>query len=297
MQSLSAPHFPEASKNIISYWQLGQPITGGRWYNLYRAAPKSVDASWGHGYVIKLINPELDESNRSFAIDRLCREVMATEHLVHPNVIRLLDSELDRAPFFLVQPWIEGRSLDQFLATASEMSLSRMLWASRQVAEGLRAAHDTRQVHLGLDPSHVILGKTGRVTLLGWSQSHAVGKKVWMPHDQLQLARFTAPECFEPDYVARRASDIYSLGALIYFALARQVPFAGASMQETIRLHRHHIPADLQFVQRRCPPALSTLVKEMLIKNPDSRPSLREVLNRLISIEIEHLTDLTMIPL
>ncbi len=297
MQSLKINNVSEQSAPVISFWKLGQQITGGRWYNLYRAAPKSTSHDYGFGYLIKLINPALNSDKRGFAIERMGREVMATERIVHPNVVRLLDAELDQAPFFLVQPWIEGRSLDQFLAKAQQMSLSRLLWAIRQITEGIRAAHELGRVHLGLDPSHVMLGRNGRVTLLGWSQSQRAGEPAGLPHDRLQASWFTAPECFAPDYKANFASDIYSLGVLTYHAMTTQSPFAGSTIEATQRLHCHHLPPDLQFAQRSCPPALSRLVKEMLLKNPAQRPALRDVLNRLISLEIEHLTDPAVISL
>jgi serine/threonine-protein kinase len=297
MQSLTINHVSEPSASVIAYWKLGPQITGGRWYCIYRAAPKSAPRDYGFGYAIKLINPGLSTDKRAVAIDRMGREVVATEKIVHPNVIRLLDAELDRAPFFLVQPWIEGRSLDQFLASAQQMSFSRLLWALRQIAEALRAAHEVGRVHLGLEPSHVMLGRNGRVTLLGWSQSLRLGEKAFLPLDQLQSAWFTAPECFAKDYRANFSSDIYSLGLLIYQTMTTRFPFAGNTIDQTRNLHHHHLPADLQFVQKGCPPTLSRLVKEMLLKNASERPPLRDVLNRLISLEIEHLTDPAVISL
>ena len=297
MQSLAASLITETHREVVACWQLGPQLTGGRWYDIYQAAPKTVSLENGYGYVIKMINPNLTGSNVTLAIDRLSREAIATEQILHPNVIRLLDAELDRAPFFLVQPWIEGRSYDRFLSNSSQLSLSRLLWAMRQIAEGITAAHESNRVHLGLEPAHIILGRTGRATLLGWSQSHACGEHTWLPHDQMQLARYTAPECFETDYVADKASDVYALGALLYQSLTQKHPFSGASIAEITKAHRHQIPADLQFVQPLCPPVLSSLVKEMLFKNPRNRPTSRQVLNRLIAVEIEHLTDQTMIPL
>jgi len=297
MRSITTTHFPEIQKEILSCWQLGPQITGGRWYDIYHAAPKSVSSDSEFGYVLKRINPVLPPNKIALAIDRIGREAFATEQLIHPNVVRLLDAELDAAPFFLVQPWAKGISLDRYLANAEKLSLSRLLWTTRQIAAGVQAAHEIGRVHLGLEPAHVMLEKTGRVTLLGWSQSHAISEKTWLPHDQLQLARFTAPECFETDYVAETASDVYSLGVLIYQCLAPQAPFSGNSISTIARSHRHHLPPDLMFVQKNCPPVLSRLVKEMMTKNPASRPAFGEVLNRLIAIEIEHLNDQTVIRL
>jgi serine/threonine-protein kinase len=231
------------------------------------------------------------------AIDRLGREAHATEQILQSNVIRLLDAELDRAPFFLVQPWIKGRSLDSLLSRAPHLSLTRMLWVLRQSAEGVRAGHEKGRVHLGIDPAHILIGKTGRVSLIGWSQSHLIDAPAWFPQDQLQLARYAAPECFETDYRASKASDVYSFGALIFHSLAQQPPFEGQTIQELENRHLNDIPEDLIIAQPDCPARLGALVKQMLTKNPISRPSFREVLNELISIEIEYLSDTTLIRL
>lgn len=231
------------------------------------------------------------------ALDRLGAEAHSTEQVMHPNVIRLLDAELDRAPFFLVQPWVYGRSLDSLLSRAPHLSLSRLLWVMRQIAEGVRAGHEKGRVYLATDPSHVLIGKTGRVSLIGWSHSQAIGQPVPMQLGQLQLARYTAPECFDENYLADPSCDVYSLGVLIYHALAQKSPFDGQSLEAIAKAHRTHIAEDLIIAQRDCPKRLGALVKQMLAKDPVMRPSFREVLNELTSIEIEHLSDATLIQL
>lgn len=281
----------------ISCWRLGKQITGGRWYNLFHAVPKAQTDTSRARYVLKIVNPHLNEEEKHRAIDRLGREAIATEQLVHPNVIRLLDAELDKAPFFLVQPWVEGKSLDRLFSRTPQLPLTRILWVLRQVAEGVRVGHERGRVYLGLDPSHVLLGKTGRVTLIGWSQSHGCYERAWMPTDRLQSVRYMAPECFEDDYRADPASDIYALGTLVYQALTRAAPFDGGSVEEIAEAHRNLLLEDLILAQPKTPPQLSALVKQMISKSPKHRPGLNEVLDRLISIEIEHLSDSRMIRL
>lgn len=282
---------------VISCWRLGPQVSGSRWYSIFRAAPKTYSQESEHDFVLKIINPELSTELVPRAIDRLGREAHATEQIIQPNVIRLLDAELDQAPFFLVQPWISGRSLDSLLSRAPHLSLSRMLWVLRQTAEGVRAGHEKGRVHLGIDPSHVIIGSTGRVSLLGWSNSHMEGEATWLPHDRLQLARHTAPECFENNYRANVLSDVYALGSMIYHAIALRPPFEGQTIDAVKNHHRESIAEDLVFIQPDCPIRLSSLVKQMLIKNPSARPSFREVLNELILIEIEYLSDSTLLQL
>lgn len=297
MKLTSSPKHAVSRERIVSYWKLGKPVTAGRWYHIYRAKPKSLDHHASFDYVVKMVNPHLKSAKLQHALDRLGREALATEQIVHNNVIRLLDAELDRAPFFLVQPWMPGKSFDRFQSATPQTTLNRLVWVARQVAEAIYAGHESGRVHLGLDPSHILLGRTGRVTMIGWSQSHPVGELAWMPHDRLQLASYTAPECFHTDYRATFASDVYSLGALIYKSLSRQAPFEGQSVKAVAHAAMNSSTVDLMIKQPLCPPSLYRMVRKMLSKNPQKRPSMREVLESLIAIEIEHLSDPTMIAL
>jgi len=243
--------------------------------SINRATPRTMNAGARHDFVIKIIAPDLDQAQRNQAIDRLSREAMATEQILHPNVIRLLDAELDKPTFFLVQPWI----------------------VLRQIAEGVRAGHEKSRAYLGLDPTHVLLNRTGRATLIGWSQSHAFGERVWLPHDRTQAARYSAPETFDDNYIAAPASDVYSLGAIIYRSLAMTPPIPGEDVDSLRSAHREAIPEDLIIVQPACPPRLASLTKQMLAKDPLMRPSSCEVLDELIAIEIEHLSNNSMVML
>ena len=288
---------PSDASRIISCWRLGEQITAGRWYHTFRAAPRTLAADARHEFVIKIIAPGLNDLERHQAIDRLSRESMATEQVLHPNVIRLLDCELDRPSFFLVQPWIEGRSLDRLFSRVPYLPLTRILWVLRQITEGVRAGHEKSRAYLGLDPTHVLLSKTGRSTLVGWSQSHAFGERAWLPHDRTQAARYSAPETFEDNYIADPASDVYSLGALIYRSLALRSPIPGDDVDSLRTAHQEVIPEDLIITQPICPPRLASLTKQMLAKDPVMRPASCEVLDELIAIEIEHLSNNALVML
>ncbi len=156
-----------ANSTTVSYWKTGPQLTGSRWYQIFRATPKSLQNEPAFDYVIKLANRDLTGKRFAQAVDRLGREAAAIDSIHHQTIIPLLDAELDQSPFFLVQPWIQGDSLDRFLSAATDVSLVRCLWIFRQVAEAIAAAHDQGRVYLGLDPSHVLLGSGGRILLIG----------------------------------------------------------------------------------------------------------------------------------
>ena len=156
---LSINKSENSDPKIVSCWQLGDQITGGRWFELFHAKPKTLGHDADYDYVIKLVNPHLPNAKRQQAIDRLGREAFATESILHNNVIRLLDAELDVPGFFLVQPWIYGRSLDRFLSTAKQMPINRMMCHVPQVKYSGRLTRAGEQNQFSTKKSRGICGK------------------------------------------------------------------------------------------------------------------------------------------
>lgn len=285
------------NRRTVSYWQLGTQITGGRWFEIYRAAPKSLAEQSAFDYAIKLVNPHLSRSQSLIAYERLGREAAAADSVQHRGIIPLLDAELDQPEFFLVQPWIAGGTLDKFVATAKDISLVRCLWIVRQIAEAIAAAHDRQRVYLGLDPAHVLLGSGGRVMLIGWANSHVEGQPLSVPTDQFRFAQYSAPECFGEHATAQAASDVFSLGVFIYQLLANVMPYRPTTVKQLILARQHKRPIDVIRRQPACPPRLSRLASEMMSVQSEARPAIRDVLEQLIAIEIENLENPTLIRL
>lgn len=84
---------------------------------------------------------------------------------------------------------------------------------------------------------------------------------------------------------------------MIYRSLAMTPPIPGEDVESLRAAHREVIPEDLIIVQPACPPRLASLAKQMLAKDPLMRPTSCEVLDELIAIEIEHLSNNTMVML
>lgn len=287
--------------STISGWRLGKKLHEGRWLNQFEAATIASDSS-SFDYVFKAIKPGLSKQMLDQAISRLSSEAIVTEQVQQKNVIPLLDAELDQAPFFLIQPLIRGASLSQLIEVHQPIPLSRMLWLVRQVAEAISAVHDFHRTYCGIHPSHILISETGEVSMIGWGNSLSIGEPtVATPGlnavHPYWLAHFVAPEMFAPDYVATEASDVYSLGALIYRLFAGHPPFATNDFQRLKQHAQTKLHTDLQVVQPRCPGALNQLINQMLAKCPTRRPNMKVLLDQLISLEIEFLQDHTPIQL
>lgn len=287
--------------SAVSGWRLGKKLHEGRWLHQYEAATIASDSE-GYDYVFKSIKPQLSKPHLEQAIERLTSEAIVTEHVQQKNIIPLLDAELDQAPFFLIQPMIRGASLAQLFDVRQQVPMSRMLWLIRQTAEAISAVHDIHRTYLGVHPSHVLISQTGEVSIIGWGNSLPAGERLATPLGQDAVSRFwmahyAAPEMFEPNYQAHESSDVYALGALIYRMFASQPPFAQRDFLELKRAAQTQLHQDLQVAHDACPGGLNQLVNEMLTKDPSRRPNLKVLIDQLISLEIEHLQDTTLIEL
>lgn len=287
--------------SAISGWRLGKKLHEGRWLNQYEAATIASDSS-SYEYVFKSIKPGLSKSMLDQALTRLTAEAIVTEQVQQKNVLPLFDAELDHAPFFLIQPLIRGASLSQLIEVHQPIPLSRMLWLVRQTAEAISAVHDLHRTYNGVHPSHILINQTGDVSLIGWGNSLAIGERSSTTLGQsaihpFWLAHYAAPEMFDARYVATEASDVYSLGALIYRLFSGRPPFAVSNFDLLRRQIQTRMHSDLQVVQESCPGALNQLVNHMLAKSPTRRPNMKVLLDQLISLEIEFLQDDTVITL
>lgn len=300
-QLLSAHDLLTGKSSTISGWRLGKKLHEGRWLNQFEAATIASDSS-PFDYVFKSIKPGLSKTMLEQAISRLSAEAIVTEQVQQKNILPLFDAELDQAPFFLIQPLIRGASLSQLIEVHQPIPLSRMLWLVRQTAEAISAVHDAHRTYNGIHPSHILISQAGEVSLIGWGNSLAIGEPSPTSLGQnaihpYWLAHYAAPEMFDQNYVATEASDVYSLGALIYRLFAGRPPFAVGDFDQLKRQIQTKIHTDLQVVQESCPGALNQLINQMLAKAPSRRPNMKLLLDQLISLEIEHLQDDTVIAL
>lgn len=287
-------------------WAPQSLLGRSRWFDYYLAAPRTRGQSEGGAarqdslqrtsYLLRVVRPDLDETRRWQAIDRLSRRLLAAESFNHPQAVPVLDAEVDHPPFFTVEPFIPGLSLSQWRDAEKEScTISRIIWTLRQVAELINAAHEHERVHLGITPQHLLIGPDGKVTLTGWCQTHQIQQRTWLPQETIEDVICQAPETAITPYRAQSSSDIYAWGVLAYWLMSEQWPCTGDSVEALQLAHRQRLPSDLQVLQPHCPGPLNQLVTQALAKHPLRRPAPKFLLDCLISIEIDHLHDLRKI--
>jgi serine/threonine protein kinase/tetratricopeptide (TPR) repeat protein len=166
------------------------------------------------------------------------------------------------------------------LLSRSKLDLNRLRAALRQLAEGLHALHETGKLHRDIKPSNVLVTEEGRVVILDFGLVAEVqGLEL---HDSVTLAG--TPDYMSPEQGAQlpisRASDWYSVGVMLYQALAARLPFSGKFFEVMMNKQNFDPPAPAELA-RSVPRDLNDLCVRLLKRNPDERPAGLEILRLL----------------
>jgi serine/threonine-protein kinase len=231
----------------------------------------------------------MNATEQTEGIEALARRVTIGEIVRHGGIPPVLDAELDRAPFFVVEPWVGGRCLTEWVKSHASPHPAQSIWILRQLAEILHSAHHHDRAHLRVNPRRVVINEVGQVTLLGWGKSQAFGKLTAAEIQVAEEEAWRAPETWSRDYVAQPAADVYSLGLLMYWLLAGHHPLerGGRAWEQTQKT----VVPDWSAWPGTYSGNLKLLTERMLAKNPLRRPLLSAVLNELVAGEIDHLSN------
>ncbi len=254
-------------------WELGRGAMGVT----YRAQ----DISLERAVALKLIGPEFCQRGAE-ARERFVREARAAASLHHPHVAAIYQFGIDEdsGHCFSAMELIEGETLDQLVRRTGPLDVLTVIEIARQIVSALIAAGKGGIVHRDLKPANVMVAGTdeaGKVTIkvidfgLAKALSENEETRALTGGGFLGTPAFASPEQLRRVKVDVR-SDIYSLGATLWFLLTGHTPFGDAAPAR---------PPEEQLKSAHVPKRLVTLLLAMLAPEPAARPSAREIEARL----------------
>jgi len=210
-------------------------------------------------------------------VARFEREAVAAGRIEHPNVAAATDfGRLADGSFYLVLEYVEGKSLG-LLMDQGPMDAGRALRITRQIADGLAAAHAAGVVHRDLKPDNVLLFERDgvkeivKVLDFGIAKVHLDEGSGHKPLTQIGTI-FGTPQYMSPEQGQGRTvdarSDLYALGVLLYEMLAGKLPFDGDDLVVLITKHVTEPPPPLP---ASVPAPVRDLVTTLLGKKPEER--------------------------
>jgi serine/threonine protein kinase len=212
-------------------------------------------------------------------------EIQALLKLNHPNIVRILSFGQEKGTLFFAMELVEGKSLFHLQREVKKFDWREVLRIARDVASALRHAHDRGIIHRDMKPGNLIRSNSGLLKVADFGIAKSFGASNDTRDNVIGTLDFMSPEQAAGKPVTVR-SDLYSLGAVLYTLLSGQPPFAGNSIEESLR-NLTRVPA--QPIRERVPNVpeeLEMLIAELLEKKPENRtPTAFALLRKLDYVE------------
>jgi serine/threonine-protein kinase len=220
------------------------------------------DLKHGRKVAIKVLLPELCST---LGPDRFTREIQVAAALNHPHILPLYDSgELDNLLYY-VMPHVRGESLRQKLRRERQLPIDEAIGIVRQVASALDYAHVHGLIHRDIKPENILLHEgEAMVTDFGIALAASAAPSDRLTGTGLMLGTpaYMSPEQAAGERALGAASDVYSLGCVLYEMLAGEPPYTGATAQAVIaKRFTDPVPA-----VRPLRPTVSVAVEQALMK-------------------------------
>lgn len=255
-------------ERVVGQYIILSEIARGGMGMVYRAKHQQL----GRNVAIKtlLVNGRDDRP----ALERFAVEAEAVARLDHPGIVTIYEvGEHDGHPF-LAMKLIEGGSLSQHLQQGP-LDAERALKIAIEVSEAISHAHERGVIHRDLKPANILLDQDGRAVVTDFgvakcfeslrAQLTTAGEPIGTPH-------FMPPEQADPGRGAiGPASDVYSIGAVIYAMLTGRPPFQAASPIDVIMQVLSSDPVPPRRLNATVPAALDAIVMMCLQKDPRRR--------------------------
>ncbi len=214
--------FADLKGKCIGHYRLVSEIARGGMGVVYLADRDDFQ----HRVALKLIRSGVDSSeiNRRFRIER---DVLAS--LNHPNIARLLDGgTTDDGMPFLAMEYVEGKRIDRY-CSEHNLGIDEILSLFRKVCSAIEYAHRNLTVHRDIKPSNILVTDEGEPKLLDFGIAKILESDRTPNDDTATGARLLTPEYASPEQIIGEkistASDVYSLGVLLYELLTGRRPF------------------------------------------------------------------------
>src|SRR5215213_4616994 len=254
-------------RNLIDQrYELRTLVGSGGMADVYLAG----DEVLGREVALKILKERYAE-NEEF-VERFKREAKSAAALSNPYIVPVFDrGETDDGTYYITMEYLPGGTLDERIMATGALRPQEAAEVALQVAEALKAAHVRGVVHRDIKPRNILVSDSAHVKVADFGIARAV-EATTISHtgDILGSAKYMSPEQAVGEQVGP-ASDLYSLGVVLYEMLTGRVPFEVETPADMPIRHAGAPPHRPKEVDPEVPEDLDAITMRLLATNPDDR--------------------------
>ena len=258
-------------------YQLLEQIGSGGMAEVYRARDLMLERS----VAIKVLRADYS-SSQEFQ-ERFRQEARAAANLSHPNIVTVHDFGLDSGQLFIVMAHVPGTDMKSLLRRRGRFSVEDAIPIMIQACAGLGYAHRAGLVHCDVKPHNLLITPDQRLKVTDFGIARALS--TIRPGERDEVV-WGSPQYFSPEQargqVPSPASDVYSLGVVLYEMLTGTLPFNASTAEELAHMHIQAHPHPLGEYLPDIPPMLEQIEAKILSKDPAARYRTADQLGRVL---------------
>ena len=265
-------------KLLNDRYQLLESLGKGGMATVYRARDKMLERD----VAIKLLRDDYSD-NEEFRI-KFRQEARAAANLSHPNIVTVHDFGFDVGKLFIVMEFVDGPDLKTLIRRSGRVAIEDAIFVMVQACAGIGYAHRAGLVHCDVKPHNFLVTSDRRLKVTDFGIARALSS---IKHDEYSDVVWGSPQYFAPEQATGSApspaSDVYSLGIILYELLTGTLPFVAPTPEELARLHMTETPVLLSEYVPDIPPALEQIVAKVLSKEPARRYRTADQFGRVLA--------------
>ena len=230
---------------------------------------RATDAQLGREVAVKVLHPQYGRDPDFVA--RFRQEAQAAASLSHPNIVAVYDFGTDADGPYIVMELVDGEDVATLLARNGPLPPRQAARLAAEVAHALAAAHARGIVHRDVKPGNILVSSDGRVKVADFGIARAwADARLTLPGVTLGSVHYFSPEQALGEQ-ATEASDIYSLGVVLYELLTGRRPWEGDTPASVAMARVSAPPPLVSAVRPNVPPALQAIDQTALSPDPAAR--------------------------